>query len=120
MNSIPEIVLTQGKGFTCKCTPKCKEFFRLNGIDVYCKKSLEQLAINILNRVNGTMIAQKNFNNRGWTTKQEIELIKFIEKNGVQFGTYRILAEMFGKSRAQVKGKVYKLEKEGRLKRVPS
>lgn len=121
MNHIPEIIKIQGsRSSKCKCTPKCTEYYRIDDYGSYCKNGMQQLAISILNQVNGTMIAQKNLNNRGWTTKQEAELIKFIEQNGVQFGTYRILAEMFGKSRAQVKSKVYKLEKEGRLIRNPS
>ena len=117
MNSMPEIIEVDLTKRPCKCIPKCDQYFRINGMDVYCKKKLEQLAINILNVVNGTTISQKNYNNRGWTTKMERELIRFIESNGVRFGTYRILAEMFGKSREQVKRKVYKLEKEGRLQR---
>ncbi|KGR88710.1 hypothetical protein [Lysinibacillus odysseyi] len=117
MNFIPEIIETEGVHKRCKCNPRCDQYFRINGMDVYCKKKLEQLAINILNTVNGTTISQKSYNNRGWTTKMEKELIQFIETNGVRFGTYRILAELFGKSRAQVKRKVYKLEEEGRLRR---
>jgi len=118
MNSIPEIIEIQlKKSNRCKCNPKCQNFYKVNGIDIYCKKQLEQLAINILNTVNGTKIAQKNYNNRGWTTLQEQSIITFIEKNGVQFGTYRILGEMLGKPREAVKRKVYKLEKQGRLSR---
>ncbi|KGR74879.1 hypothetical protein [Ureibacillus sinduriensis] len=118
MNSIPEIVeIETSKSKRCKCNPKCQEFYRVNGIDTYCKKQLEQLAINILNTVNGTMIAQKNYNNRGWTTLQERAIIDFVEKNGVQFGTYRIIGEMIGKPRTAVKRKVYQLEEQGRLKR---
>lgn len=89
----------------------------MNGFDVYCRGGLEQLSIDILNKINGTNIAQGNKNNRGWTTKQEKEIIKYIEQNGVQFGTYRILGEMLGKPREAVKRRVYVLEKEGRLTR---
>lgn len=118
MNSIPEIFeIEYNYSKKCSCPTKCKTFYRVNGIDTYCKKQLEQLAINILNTVNGTMIAQKNYNNRGWTTLQERAIIDFIQKNGVQFGTYRIIGEMIGKPREAVKRKVYQLEQQGRLKR---
>lgn len=102
----------------CNCSNRCDKFYRVNGFDVYCKGVLEQLSINILNMVNGTKIAQGNRNNRGWTTKQEQQIIQFIEQNGVRFGTYRIIGEMIGKPRESVKRKVYMLEKEGRLKRM--
>ena len=109
MNSIPTIeeIQTTRK---CKCNPICKQYYRVNGIDIYCKKRLEQLAINILNKVNGTNISQGNYNNRGWTTKQENIIIQFVEENGVQFGTYRIIGELIGKPREAVKRKVYELE----------
>ena len=101
----------------CSCNVKCDRYYRVNGFDVYCRGGLEQLSIDILNKINGTNIAQGNKNNRGWTTKQEKEIIKYIERNGVQFGTYRILGEMLGKPREAVKRRVYVLEKEGRLTR---
>lgn len=119
MNDELSITKTKSKRASkCKCTIMCEEFYRVNGFDVYCKGSLEQLAVNILNLVNDTNISQGNRNKRGWTTKQEQQIIQFIERNGVQFGTYRIIGEMIGKTREQVKAKVYKLEKEGRLKRT--
>ena len=118
MNRIPEITEYQKTNVKkCSCNPRCKKFFKVDGFDVYCKKQLEQLAINILNLVNGTNISQKNYNNRGWTTKQEKEIINFIESNGVRFGTYRILGEMLGKPREAIKRKVYQLERMGRLNR---
>lgn len=118
LNTIPEIVeISRKYRKKCNCVQKCDRYFRVNGIDVYCKKQLEQLAINILNVVNGTHYIQKNFNNRGWTTKQEQIIIEYINRNGVAFGTYRIIGEMIGKPREAVKRKVYQLEKQGRLKR---
>lgn len=39
-------------------------------------------------------------------------MIDFVKKNGVQFGTYRIIDEM---TKRTVKRKVYQLEKQGRL-----
>lgn len=121
MNHIPEITPYEAKSVTrnkkCKCTERCTEFFRIDGFDVYCKGALEQLAINILNQVNGTNISQGNFSNRHWTTKQVEQLTEFIEKNGVRYGTYRIIGEMIGKPREAVKHKVQELEKKGLLKR---
>lgn len=99
----------------CKCLPTCTEYFRVNEIDVYCKKELEQLAFNILNLVNRTNIAQGNHVNNGWTTGMEQTIIDYINAHGVQNGTYAKLAIMLNKKREQVKGKVYQLEKQGRL-----
>lgn len=118
MDHTLEIVQVKAKHKSkCECTTKCTAFYKINGFDVYCKGSLEQLAVDILNLVNDTNISQGNRNKRGWTTKQEQQIIQFIERNGVQFGTYRIIGEMIGKPRESVKRKVYALEKEGRLKR---
>ena len=114
MNSLPEIekINTTRK---CNCTPKCKEYFKVNGIDVYCKKSLENLAFDILNKLNGTTIMQGNYMSNGWTTKMEKEIIDYINRYGVQNGTYAKLAVLLNKKREQVKAKVYQLEKQGRL-----
>ena len=114
MNQLPDIeqVITRR---TCDCKPKCKEFYKINGFDVYCKKSLENLAFDILNKLNGTTIMQGNYTNNGWTTRMERELINYINTQGVQNGTYAKLGVMLGKSRQQVKNKVYQLEKQGRL-----
>lgn len=119
MNHIPKLELTEleTKQRKCKCLPRCEEYFNVDGFDIYCKGTLEQFAVSILNQVNGTNIAQGNLNNRGWTTRQEQQIIKYVESNGVKFGTYRIIGEMIGKPREAVKRKVYDLEKQGRLKR---
>jgi len=118
MNNIPtikEIEPKQRHTRNCKCTQKCAKYFRVDGMDVYCKGVMQQLAITILNEINGTFIVQGNQNQRGWTTKQENEIIKYIKKNGVEFGTYRIIGEMIGKPRESVKRKVYQLREKGKL-----
>lgn len=116
MNTVPEIIQIrpeQRHKRQCDCAVKCTDFYRVNGFDVYCKGKLEQLAIDILNKINGTNIAQGNKNNRGWTLKQESMIIDYLTKNGVEFGTYRIIGEMIGKPRESVKRKVYNLQKRG-------
>lgn len=115
MNGKIEITQILQNNRKCKCLPMCTEYFRVNEIDVYCKKELEQLAFNILNLVNGTNIAQGNHVNNGWTTGMEQTIINYINRHGVQNGTYAKLAVMLNKKREQVKGKVYQLEKQGRL-----
>lgn len=116
MNHIPDIMQIkpeQRHKRKCDCSKVCTEYFKLDGIDVYCKGKLEQFAIDILNKINHTNITQGNKNQRGWTTKQESMIIDYLTKNGVEFGTYRIIGEMIGKPRESVKRKVYNLQKRG-------
>lgn len=121
MNNIPEITPYDASSVTrnskCKCTKRCTEFYRVNGFDVYCKGTLEQLALNILNVTKGKDFMRGSYNNRGWTVAQEQKLIDYIEKNGVRYGTYRLIGELIGKDRKAVRAKVEHLEKQGRLKR---
>lgn len=99
----------------CKCTPVCADYFKVDGFDLYCKKGLESLAFDLINKVNGTKIMQGNHMSNGWTSKQEVAVIEFINKNGVQNGTYVKIGLLINKNKDQVKRKVYELEKKGRL-----
>ena len=115
MNSLPEITEIESKR-RCDCIPKCTKFYRVQGIDVYCRKTLEQLAFDILHKLNGLNIMNGEYRRHGWTIKMENELIAHIEEHGAQNGTFSKLALLLGKNRTQVKSKVYTLEKQGRLK----
>lgn len=115
MNGQIEIIKISKNRRKCKCIPACDEYFQINGFDIYCKKKLESLAFNILNVVNGTNKVQRNEYSEGWTTSMESQVINYINEYGVQNGTFSKLAIILGKTRSQVKGKVYMLERQGRL-----
>lgn len=113
MNQVPEIIKVDAKSKRCDCQIRCTEFFRVNGIDVYCKSKLEDLAFDILKLVNGIDLPQRQY--AQWSVKQEVAIIKYINEYGVQNGTFSKLAVILNKTRVQVKRKVYQLEKDGRL-----
>lgn len=103
---------------SCKCTPKCKTYIELESINkILCEKRATELSINLINKVKGVKLVNSRYAARGWTVKQMNVVIDWITKNGVNHGDYSLLAEMLGKTRQQVKNKVYYMEKQGLLQK---
>jgi hypothetical protein len=51
----------------------------------------------------------------GWTIKQEKILENYLKENGKKYGSYAIIGKLVGKTRQQVKDKVYRMKRDGRI-----
>jgi len=109
----------------CKCSQMCEEFFTFTSDEdfILCSSDAKEFAFRIL-ELKGLVTQKHAFpkSKYGWTTEQERFVINYIqkedridEKGKVKFGTYTMLGEMLGKTRAAIKDKVNHLRKAGRL-----
>lgn len=97
----------------CKCEPVCTHYIDIEYLGRYCENQAMNFAVQLINLAKETNISNGVYS-LNWTTAQESTLKKWVE-NGVKNGDYRILAEMFGKSRTAVKSKVQDMVKEGKI-----
>lgn len=102
----------------CKCEPVCTHYIDIEYLGRYCENQAMNFAVHLINLAKGTGIANGTYN-ANWTTAQESELKNWV-KNGIKYGDYRILGEMFGKSREAVRSKVQHMEREGKIIRKVS
>jgi len=98
----------------CRCEPKCEKFIRIERDDSVirlCEQDAKSHAYDILETLG--YIQRKQIRNvKPWTSKQEQVLIKWAEK-GFQFGDMRVIGDLLGKTREQVKKKVVHMRKLG-------
>ncbi len=99
----------------CKCTPRCKEFYRVDGFDVYCKGGLRELVDNALTALTGRPFPIKK-NSRSWSALQIETLIAWGQNSGIRYGDYQRMGELLGKSPKSISQMIYKLERQGRMK----
>ncbi|MGM0807585.1 MAG: hypothetical protein ACQET8_23040 [Bacillota bacterium] len=105
---------SKGAKKICECPKLCNRFVTISSPDRYgesmvmCERDSKKYASELQNALGLTHLGR-------WTTGQEQKVIKYIEKYGVKYGTYAALGSDIGKTREQVRDKVYHLRKEGRL-----
>lgn len=101
----------------CHCTPRCEKVIEFDSIDkIICENRAIEMARNMLSLVNGQELSTQK--GRGWTMRQTSFLKKWVEEKGVKNGDYRLIGDMIGKTRHQVKNKVQYMEKIGELRRT--
>jgi hypothetical protein len=109
----------------CSCNPVCKEFFIFTSDEDFtlCGNDAREFAFRIL-EVKGIVTQKREFpkSQYGWTILQERFVINYfkeencIDEDGrVIRGTYRLIGEMLGKTKAAVKDKVNHLRRSGRI-----
>jgi hypothetical protein len=109
----------------CKCKSTCEEVYTFSMDDDFmlCGNDAKEFAFRIL-EIKGLVTQKRAFpkSKYGWTTEMERFVINYIKEenciaeNGkVKFGTYSLIGEMLGKTRAAVKDKVNHLRRAGRI-----
>jgi hypothetical protein len=108
----------------CGCTALCKEFYNFTTDEedfTLCAGDARQLAFEIMYQ-QGLVSKKIAFPaSTGWTMEHEEFIKKYLkDKNAysdgkIKYGTYSLIAEMLGKTREQVKKKVQRMQKVGKL-----
>lgn len=98
----------------CEHTPQCDKFLIISTLDegmTMCEKDAIAYSNTIFQtlHVHPEVICKKI----GWDDGQVKELIEYIRANDIHYGIYTTLAERFGKTRKQVKDKVFYLRDKG-------
>lgn len=111
----------------CQCQRPCQYFFNIsteNDDVILCETDAKQFVYELLQLLGMADEQKIDFpqSKRGWTFAQENFVLKFLKEekcmkeNGfMKDGTYNMLSEMLGKTKAQIKDKVYHFRKAGRL-----
>jgi hypothetical protein len=98
----------------CGCPKLCKRFItivppeRYGDSIVICEKDSKRYIADLENALGLSTHGR-------WTTGQEITVINYINRHGVEYGTYAKLGKKLGKTRQQVGDKVRHLRAVGRL-----
>jgi hypothetical protein len=103
----------------CSHNPKCSRAFIVNTHNdgfMVCENDMKDTVyetMKLLGMVPENYTLPKN--DTGWTIRQEKLLADYINENGVQYGAYSIIGELVGKTRRQVKDKVHRMKRDGKL-----
>lgn len=99
----------------CEHEPACDKFLVISTINegmTMCERDAKEYSSSINDSLR--VVPQVRVRSGSmWTEEQTSFLIEFMRHNDITYGTYNTLAKQLGKTRAQVKRRVYVLRSKG-------